>query len=110
VIALIAAVTWLVAQLILVAESALWDRQDSALQVVDTTPSTMALRGLVNSADAPTNWDLRCDLREGLPSYLREHSPGHAAEGPRASVSNSDSQPPSGPGESDSDPGPSGTT
>jgi hypothetical protein len=107
VIALIAAVTWLVAQLILVAESPLWDRQDWVLQVVDTTPSTMVLRGLVSSADAPTTWDLRCDLREGLLTYLREHHPDTLPK-VRASVSSSDSQPPSGPGESDSDPGPSG--
>jgi small-conductance mechanosensitive channel len=93
----------------LVQESPLWDRQDWVLQVVDTTPSTMVLRGLVSSADAPTNWDLRCDLREGLLTYLREHHPDTLPK-VRASVSSSDSQPPSGPGESDSDPGPSGMT
>jgi small-conductance mechanosensitive channel len=59
----------------LVQESPLWDGRDWVLQVVDTTPTTMVLRGLVSSADAPSNWDLRCDIREKLLIYLREHYP-----------------------------------
>jgi small-conductance mechanosensitive channel len=58
-----------------VQESPLWDGRDWVLQVVDTTPTTMVLRGLVSSADAPSNWDLRCDVREDLLVYLQEHYP-----------------------------------
>jgi small-conductance mechanosensitive channel len=56
-------------------ESALWDRRDWVLQVVDTTPTTMVLRALMSSADAPSNWDLRCDVRERLLAFLAEHYP-----------------------------------
>jgi small-conductance mechanosensitive channel len=59
----------------LVQESPLWDGRDWVLQVVDTTPTTMVLRGLVSSADAPSNWDLRCDVREKLLIYLQNHYP-----------------------------------
>ena len=56
-------------------DSPLWDRQDWVLQVVDTTPTTMVLRALMSSADAPSNWDLRCDVREQLLAFLAEHYP-----------------------------------
>jgi small-conductance mechanosensitive channel len=55
----------------LVQESPLWDGLDWVLQVVDTTPTTVVLRGLVSSFDAPTNWDLRCEIREKLLLYLQ---------------------------------------
>jgi small-conductance mechanosensitive channel len=58
-----------------VQRSPLWDGQDWVLQVVDTTPSTMVVRGLVSSADAPSNWDLRCDVREKLLAFLQERHP-----------------------------------
>jgi small-conductance mechanosensitive channel len=56
-------------------DSPLWDRRDWVLQVVDTTPATMVLRALMSSADAPSNWDLRCDVREQLLAFLAEHYP-----------------------------------
>jgi small-conductance mechanosensitive channel len=59
----------------LVEASPLWDRRDWVLQVVDTTPTTMVLRGLMSSADAPSNWDLRCEIREQLLDYLQRHHP-----------------------------------
>jgi len=55
--------------------SPLWDRREWVLQVVDTTPTTMVLRALMSSADAPSNWDLRCDVRERLLAFLAEHYP-----------------------------------
>ncbi|TCC50358.1 mechanosensitive ion channel [Kribbella pittospori] len=59
----------------LVQGSPLWDGRDWVLQVVDTTPTTMVVRGLVSSADAPSNWDLRCDVREKLLLFLQQHHP-----------------------------------
>jgi small-conductance mechanosensitive channel len=56
-------------------ESPLWDRREWVLQVVDTTPTTMVLRALMSSADAPSNWDLRCDVRERLLAFLAGHYP-----------------------------------
>jgi small-conductance mechanosensitive channel len=71
-------------------ESPLWDRRDWVLQVVDTTPTTMVLRALMSSADAPSNWDLRCDVREQLLAFLAEHYPDRLprvrAELPAAAV------------------------
>jgi small-conductance mechanosensitive channel len=71
-------------------ESALWDRRDWVLQVVDTTPTTMVLRALMSSADAPSNWDLRCDVRERLLAFLAEHYPDQLprirAEVPAAAI------------------------
>jgi hypothetical protein len=58
-----------------VQRSPLWDGQDWVLQVVDTTPTTMVVRGLVSSADAPSNWDLCCDVREKLVAFLQERHP-----------------------------------
>jgi len=59
----------------LVQESPLWDGQEWVLQVVDTTPSTMVVRALMSSADAPSNWDLRCDVREKLLLFLQQRHP-----------------------------------
>jgi small-conductance mechanosensitive channel len=56
-------------------DSPLWDGRDWVLQVIDTTPSTMIVRGLMSSGDAPTNWDLRCEVREGLVAYLQANYP-----------------------------------
>ncbi|TCO20273.1 mechanosensitive ion channel-like protein [Kribbella steppae] len=58
-----------------VRESPLWDGQDWVLQVVDTTPSTMVVRGLVSSADAPSNWDLCCEVRENLLMFVQARYP-----------------------------------
>jgi small-conductance mechanosensitive channel len=56
--------------------SPLWDRKDWVLQVVDTTPSTMVVRVLASAADAPSAYDLRCEVRERLIGYLAMHHPG----------------------------------
>ncbi|MEV6894750.1 mechanosensitive ion channel domain-containing protein [Kribbella sp. NPDC051137] len=69
--------------------SPLWDGRDWVLQVVDTTPSTMIVRGLVSSADAPSNWDLRCDVREKLLLFLQQQHPD-ALPRVRADVSQRD--------------------
>lgn len=59
----------------LVQASPLWDGRDWVLQVVDSTPSTMVVRLLASSADAPSSWDLRCELREGLIAFLASRYP-----------------------------------
>jgi small-conductance mechanosensitive channel len=55
--------------------SLLWDRRDWVLQVVDTTPTTMVLRALMSAVDAPTSWDLRCEVREKLLAFLARSYP-----------------------------------
>jgi hypothetical protein len=36
----------------------------------------MVVRVLASSADAPTSWDLRCEIREQLIAFLRTEHPG----------------------------------
>jgi small-conductance mechanosensitive channel len=56
------------------AASKLWNGQTAVLQVVDTTERTMVLRAVVSADSAPSAWDLRCEVRERLLSWLqREH-------------------------------------
>ncbi|MFD8080855.1 mechanosensitive ion channel family protein [Kitasatospora sp. NPDC059722] len=57
------------------AKSDLWDGQGSALQVVDTTPTTIVVRALATAADADDAFALRCALREHLIGYLRDEHP-----------------------------------
>jgi small-conductance mechanosensitive channel len=59
----------------LVEASDLWDRREWVLQVVDSTPWTMVVRVLASAADAPSAWDLRCELREKLILFMRENFP-----------------------------------
>nr|WP_269328548.1 mechanosensitive ion channel domain-containing protein [Kineosporia babensis] len=53
----------------------LWDRQAWVLQVVDTTETTMLVRVLASAHDGPSAWDLRCDIREALLTWLQTHHP-----------------------------------
>jgi small-conductance mechanosensitive channel len=56
-------------------ESKLWDGAVANLQVIDTHPQTIELRALVSARNAPQSWDLRCEIREKLVAYIREHMP-----------------------------------
>ncbi len=58
-----------------IAASSRWDRRDWVLQVTDTTETTMVVRVLASAVDAPTAWDLRCEIREALLTYLQENHP-----------------------------------
>jgi len=55
--------------------SPLWDRREWQMQVVDLTPSTIVVRILVSAADAPSAWDLRCDIRESVVEFMRREYP-----------------------------------
>lgn len=55
--------------------SGLWDRRDWALQVTDMTERTITVRVLASALDAPSAWDLRCEIREALVAYLRHEQP-----------------------------------
>lgn len=59
----------------LVEASPLWDRDVFNVQVTDTGPSTMKVRVIVSTRNSGDAWDLRCLLREGLITYLREEFP-----------------------------------
>jgi len=59
----------------LVEASPLWDRRDWVCQVVDTTPHTKVVRVLASAADAPSSWDLRCEIREKLIDFISAEYP-----------------------------------
>ena len=52
-----------------------WDRRVKVIQVTDSKPNAMELRVLVSAVDAPTAWDLRCELRELLIDFLQKNYP-----------------------------------
>ncbi|TAE31464.1 MAG: mechanosensitive ion channel protein MscS [Cytophagales bacterium] len=53
----------------------LWNKDVFAVQVTDTTPTAVLVRILVSAADAPSAFDLRCNIRELLIVFLREEYP-----------------------------------
>ena len=59
----------------IVESSPLWDGKDWVLQVVDSTPTSVVVRVLASAVDAPTAWDLRCEIREKLLAWLQRTHP-----------------------------------
>jgi small-conductance mechanosensitive channel len=57
------------------ANSPLWDRKTCVLQVTDLSDTTMTLRALVSAKDSPTSFDLRCEVREKLMSFIGQNWP-----------------------------------
>jgi small-conductance mechanosensitive channel len=55
--------------------SRLWDGSVVNLQVADTNPRTMELRVLVSARNASQAWDLRCEIREKLVSFMQREMP-----------------------------------
>jgi hypothetical protein len=56
-------------------QSQLWDRRAWNLQVTDAEHERVQLRALMSAPDAPTAWDLRCEVREKLITYLQQQHP-----------------------------------
>ena len=52
-----------------------WDKKACGLIVTNATDRTLELRALVSSSDASLNWNLRCEVREGLVKFLQENYP-----------------------------------
>ncbi|MBF9069119.1 mechanosensitive ion channel [Streptacidiphilus sp. NEAU-YB345] len=53
----------------------LWNGKGEALQVVDTTPTTLVVRALMTADNASDAFELRCLVREELVAYLRDRHP-----------------------------------
>lgn len=64
----------------LLENSDLWDGRVCVLQVTDAVGGLVRVRALVSAQDAPALWDLRCLVREGLVTWVRDR---HAAALPR---------------------------
>jgi len=59
----------------IVEASPLWDHKVCVLQVSDACESTIQVRALTSAADSSKAWDLRCEVREKLITFLQEHYP-----------------------------------
>ncbi|NML65506.1 mechanosensitive ion channel [Hymenobacter sp. RP-2-7] len=59
----------------LLAASPHWDQRTGVLQVTDVKEHTLELRVLVSAADAPTTFDLRCEMREKLVAFVQQNYP-----------------------------------
>lgn len=59
----------------IVESSDLWDRRVVVLQVTEATGGLIRLRALISAADSPTQWDLRCLVRERLVTWLQQNYP-----------------------------------
>jgi hypothetical protein len=53
----------------------LWDGKAWVLQLTNTTERTVELRALMSAPDAPTAWNLRCEVREKLIEFIRKNYP-----------------------------------
>jgi small-conductance mechanosensitive channel len=52
-----------------------WDGQVLGLQVTNLSERTMELRCLMSSADSSKSFDLRCNVREAMTTYIQRHYP-----------------------------------
>jgi hypothetical protein len=59
----------------LLQDTDLWDRRVGILQVTDAVGGLVRIRALASAVDAPTLFDLRCYVREGLVGWLLREAP-----------------------------------
>ncbi|PZN99642.1 MAG: mechanosensitive ion channel protein MscS [Alphaproteobacteria bacterium] len=55
--------------------SPLWDGDVVSLQVTDITERVAQVRCLASARNAPTTFDLRCDIREQMLAFMRDQCP-----------------------------------
>jgi small-conductance mechanosensitive channel len=59
----------------IVRRSRLWDGRVVNLQVSDAREAVVEVRLLVSARNAPQAWDFRCEVREAMIAFLRDHHP-----------------------------------
>lgn len=59
----------------ILAQSPLWDKRVVAVQVTDFRQTTMEVRILASAGSAPQAFDLRCDIREQIITFLQQEHP-----------------------------------
>ena len=52
-----------------------WDGKVNGLQVTDAREQTLEIRALASAADASLAWDLRCEIREKLITFMQQTYP-----------------------------------
>ncbi|OGQ94260.1 MAG: hypothetical protein A2521_14020 [Deltaproteobacteria bacterium RIFOXYD12_FULL_57_12] len=60
----------------LLGASSLWNGTTWGLQVTNVTPQVVELRALMSATDASAAWDLRCEVREKLLTFVQHNYPG----------------------------------
>jgi small-conductance mechanosensitive channel len=55
--------------------NSLWDRRVCVLQVTDTKENSIEVRALVSGTNSSNVFDLRCQVREGLISFIKNNYP-----------------------------------
>ena len=55
--------------------SPLWDGKVCVVQVTHATEHTINMRALVSAKDSGTLWNFRCEVREKLIDFIRQHYP-----------------------------------
>lgn len=60
----------------IVSASPFWDGKTCGVQVTNATERTVEIRALVSAEDSGKAWDLRCEVREKLISFIRNNYPG----------------------------------
>src|SRR5688500_11534941 len=53
-----------------------WDKKFWNVQVTDTTDRALQVRILATASDSGKAWDMRCDIREAIISFLQKNHPG----------------------------------
>ena len=53
----------------------LWDRRINVLQVTNASEKTIEVRALMSASSSGNAFDLRCNVREGLITYIQQHFP-----------------------------------
>jgi hypothetical protein len=56
-------------------QSEKWDKKVSVLQVTDAKDNTVELRILVSATDAGRAFDLRCEVREKMLTFIQKNFP-----------------------------------
>ncbi len=59
----------------LVSANPLWDGDVCVLQVTDATPHSLQIRCIMSTIDSSRGWDLKCETREGMVTYLQKNHP-----------------------------------
>lgn len=57
------------------AQTDLWDKRVSVLQVTDSKERTLELRALMSASNSSIAWDLRCHVREKLIEFIQRQNP-----------------------------------
>lgn len=59
----------------LLGQHKLWDKRVKVIQVTDSKPSVIEVRALMSAGNSSDAFDLRCDVREGLISFIQQNYP-----------------------------------